>query len=122
MTNILRHSKAKRCDITIRQTQDDAWIEIVNDDLAVGPPRDPGSGRNGLRNLCVRAEEIGGSLTVDQQPDQFRLCARVPLRLERHGASRSQPAGLPGDPDGVDAVARGELVDDRGQVVADGAD
>ncbi|MGK5522556.1 sensor histidine kinase [Micromonospora sp. URMC 107] len=122
VTNILRHTKAKRCDITIRQTQDDAWIEIVNDDQAVGPPRDPGSGRNGLRNLSARAQEIGGSLTVDRQPDLFRLCAKVPLRLERRGASRSQPAGLPGDPDGVDAVAGGEFVDDRGQIVADGAD
>ncbi|MER6758259.1 histidine kinase [Micromonospora echinofusca] len=122
VTNILRHSKARRCDITIRQTQDDAWIEIVNDDLAVGLPRDPGSGRNGLRNLSVRAQEIGGSLTVEQQPDRFRLHAEVPLRQERHQPSRSQPAGLPGEADGIDAVARGELVDDRREVVADGPD
>ncbi|MEU6076615.1 histidine kinase [Micromonospora sp. NPDC047074] len=121
VTNILRHSKAKRCEITIRQTQDHAWIEIVNDDLAVRARNEPSSGRNGLRNLSVRAREIGGAVTVEQQPELFRLRAEVPLRLER-AVPRSQPAGLPGDPDGVDAVARGELVDDRGQVVADGTD
>ncbi len=115
VTNLLRHSKARRCEITIRQTCDHASIEIVNDDQSVAPKHVDHNGR-GLHNLLMRAMEIGGSVTVTREPDTFRLRADVPLRVARG----SQPAGLPGDPDRVDPVARGQLPDDRGEVVSDG--
>lgn len=84
VTNLLRHSKAKHCEITIRQTQDRATLEIVNDDVQPNPkpPRD--QGRSGLHNLSVRAGEIGGTVTVDHEPNMFRLKVDVPLRMERH--------------------------------------
>ncbi|RKT70191.1 two-component system sensor histidine kinase DesK [Saccharothrix variisporea] len=90
VTNLLRHSKAKNCHITIRQTQDTASLEIVNDDLAERPRggRAPGSGRGGLQNLSVRAKEIGGAVTVSHSPEEFRLRAEVPLRYDRHAAAR----------------------------------
>lgn len=123
VTNLLRHSKAKHCEITIRQTHDHAWLEIVNDDVQPSPKTHTDSGRSGLHNLAVRAAEIGGSVTVEQKPNMFRLRVDVPLRAERREpGARSQPAGLPGDADRVDPVARGELADDRGEVVANGAD
>jgi len=87
VTNLLRHSKAKHCEITIRQTHDHASIEITNDDLQPTKPRTD-SGRGGLHNLTVRAAEIGGTLDIEQQPNMFRLHVEVPLRYERH-AQRS---------------------------------
>jgi two-component system sensor histidine kinase DesK len=122
VTNLLRHSKAKHCAIIIRQTGDHASIEIVNDDLAVLPAGRNDGGGCGLRNLSVRAKEIGGSVTVTRDPHAFRLRADVPLRARRCAATASEPAGFPGDPDRVDPVACGQLPDDRGEVVADGAD
>ncbi|NUT96051.1 MAG: hypothetical protein HOY78_28895 [Saccharothrix sp.] len=88
VTNLLRHSKAKNCHITIRQTQDTASLEIVNDDLAERERKAPGSGRGGLQNLSVRAKEIGGAVTFEHSPHEFRLKAEVPLRYDRHAAAR----------------------------------
>ena len=83
VTNLLRHSKAKHCEITIRQTQDRATLEIVNDDVQPNPKPPTDRGRSGLHNLSVRAGEIGGTVTVDHEPNQFRLKVDVPLRMER---------------------------------------
>ncbi|HEX6360897.1 sensor histidine kinase [Actinophytocola sp.] len=121
VTNLLRHSKAKHCEITIRQERDHASIEIVNDDLAALPANRDGGGC-GLRNLSVRAKEIGGSVTVTRDPHMFRLRADVPLRVMRNRVPASEPACFPCDPDRVDPVACGQLPDDRGEVVTDGAD
>jgi two-component system sensor histidine kinase DesK len=125
VTNLLRHSKAKHCEITIRKRCEHASIEVVNDSAA---PQlaNRGTGR-GLRNLSVRAKEIGGRVTVTREGNVFRLHAEVPLRKARREAAaaarrHSQPAGVPGDTDGVDSVTRGELADDSGEIVPDGAD
>jgi two-component system sensor histidine kinase DesK len=85
VTNLLRHSKAKHCEITIRQTQDEASIKIVNDDLQPAPKQDAerGSSRGGLHNLSERASEIGGSVSVEHEPNMFTLRVDVPLRIER---------------------------------------
>jgi len=85
VTNLLRHSKAKHCEITIRQTHDDASIEIVNDDIQPAPKEqeESDSGRGGLHNLSVRASEIGGSVSVEHEPNMFKLRVDVPLRIER---------------------------------------
>jgi two-component system sensor histidine kinase DesK len=125
VTNLLRHSKAKHCDITIRQADDHASLEIAND--AVPPRRaDHEHGGGGLHNLSVRAKEIGGRITVEHEDDVFRLRAEVPLRMARHTAAAmaggSQPAGVPCDANGVDPVAGGQFTDDRGEIVPDGAD
>jgi two-component system, NarL family, sensor histidine kinase DesK len=124
VTNLLRHSKAKHCAITIRQSNDHATIEIVND--GVGEEREGGCADGaGLHNLSLRANEIGGSVTATRDHDTFRLSARVPLRVARRvtvKVARSQPAGVAGDADRVDPVPRCELADDGGEVVTDGAD
>ena len=119
VTNLLRHSKAKHCEITIRQTGERASLEIVND-AAAPPAREPGG--RGLTNLSVRAKEIGGTVGVAHEGSVFRLRVDVPLRMTRRGVAGSEPAGVPCDADGVDPVACGQLPDDRREIVADGAD
>jgi len=126
VTNLLRHSKSKHCDITIRQNGERASIEIVNDTTAERADRTR-AGVGGLHNLSVRAKEIGGTVTVERTEELFRLRAEVPLRTTaRHtafaAASPSEPAGVARDADGVDPVPRRELTDDGGEVVADSAD
>ncbi len=125
VTNLLRHSKAKHCEIRIRQERDRASLEILND--AAPPParNQKQGGGGGLHNLSVRAKEIGGTVSVAHEGSVFRLRADVPLRMARHAFATppgSQPAGVPRDADGVDPVARGQLPDDRGEIVPDGAD
>jgi two-component system sensor histidine kinase DesK len=123
VTNLLRHSKAKHCVVEVRLDGDHASIDVVND----GPQQEDDDEERescdsgGLHNLSVRAAEIGGAVSVTHTPGEFRLRAEVPLRTA-HRAGWSQPARLARDADRVDPVARGQLADDRGQVVPDRAD
>ena len=122
VTNLLRHSKTKHCEIIIRQTGEQASIEVVNDATSERASPERGAA-GGLHNLSVRAKEIGGTVTAERADNMFRLRAQVPLRVARHTDwSPSQPAGVPRDADGVDPVAGRELPDDGGEVVPDGAD
>jgi signal transduction histidine kinase len=77
VTNLLRHSEATRCTITISGTDRLASIDIVND----GAPAEAGAERgSGLTNLATRATAIGGSLLAQTASGGgYRLHAEVPV-------------------------------------------
>ncbi|MEV6717344.1 histidine kinase [Lentzea sp. NPDC051208] len=77
VTNLLRHSDATRCTITISGTDRLASIDIVND----GAPAEAGAERgSGLTNLATRATAIGGSLLAQTTSGGgYRLHAEVPV-------------------------------------------
>jgi two-component system sensor histidine kinase DesK len=79
VTNILRHSKAERCEITISQTGGTASIEIVNDGVRpLSATTDAGGG--GLHNLACRVAELGGEVIAGRIGEHnFRLRATVLL-------------------------------------------
>lgn len=75
VTNVLRHSRATHCTITLSLRDSHAEVSIVDD--GVGPGQD-GRG-NGLAGLAERARALGGSM--DSGPHQdcgFHLRVRVP--------------------------------------------
>jgi two-component system, NarL family, sensor histidine kinase DesK len=76
-TNVLRHSSASTCLITVAQAADCVTLTMENDGVrAASGSADPGSGLSGL---AERLGELGGSLTADRLGgDRFRLAARVP--------------------------------------------
>ncbi|WP_166658138.1 sensor histidine kinase [Actinokineospora alba] len=77
VTNVLRHSRGARCEITVRQHDNMVELEIVNDGVGVGDSG-PGSG-SGIRNLSDRVATVGGRLTAGLDSDgSFRLRALVP--------------------------------------------
>ncbi|WP_117210704.1 sensor histidine kinase [Allorhizocola rhizosphaerae] len=80
VTNILRHSKAERCDITLRQTDTDVTIIITNDGVSHEPPTQVSEGGgSGIRNLSNRVANLDGTLTTSTDPDgRFRLRATIP--------------------------------------------
>lgn len=82
VTHLLRHSKTKHCDITIRQTRDRATLEIVNDDMQPHSEELVDCSRT-LHDLSVRAGEIGGSVSLAHEPKKYRLRVDVPLSGER---------------------------------------
>jgi two-component system, NarL family, sensor histidine kinase DesK len=83
VTNILRHSKAERCDITVRQSDHQVRIDIVNDGGAQDDPEDVLRGGSGIHNLSVRVSALGGKLAAGLDHDGlFRLHAVVPLTDE----------------------------------------
>ncbi|SDJ98016.1 Signal transduction histidine kinase [Actinopolyspora mzabensis] len=81
VTNVLRHSKTKFCEITIRKDGDTARMDIVNDGVTRGSrSADEGTGR-GIHNLEQRVSSLGGSLLAAEEPrDRYRLCVMIPLR------------------------------------------
>ncbi|MFI5729128.1 sensor histidine kinase [Kribbella sp. NPDC051587] len=72
VTNVIRHSGAKRCTIKLAARQ----IEVLDD--GKGPtPNDATSG-HGLMGLRERADQAGAGLQVGQSPDGgFRLAVKV---------------------------------------------
>lgn len=96
VTNVLRHSKAERCEITVQKASDVVRMEIVNDGLtqlhpepsqptvgngAVGAVSVENGGGNGIRNLTHRVTEVGGNLAVGVEPNgTYRLRAVLPLQ------------------------------------------
>jgi two-component system sensor histidine kinase DesK len=80
VTNLLRHSKATHCDITVRQTPHRVTIDLVNDGVSDEAPRPTELPGCGARNLQVRVETLGGTLSAEREGDDlFRLHADIPL-------------------------------------------
>jgi signal transduction histidine kinase len=89
ITNVLRHSKAEHCDITVRQSHGTACLEIVNDGALAAPGERESDSGNGIRNLSDRVAALGGELAASARPDgRFRLSARVPLPAGTRRQSR----------------------------------
>ncbi|MGI5501844.1 sensor histidine kinase [Lentzea sp. CA-135723] len=95
VTNLLRHSEATRCDITIAGTGGQVSIDIVNDGAPARVSTDRGSG---LTNLANRATAIGGSLLAQAgAAGTYRLHAEVPAdsapeQRQEEGARTARPA------------------------------
>ena len=89
ITNLLHHSEAKNCHITVRQTTNTATIEILNDGVPDTPTdtrNNNGQGGNGIQNLSTRVTELGGHLTAQHLPNNtFQLHASIPSPTGAHG-------------------------------------
>ncbi|MEU7040278.1 histidine kinase [Streptomyces varsoviensis] len=80
VTNVLGHSKAEHCEITIRQESGTVLITIVNDGAQPEPAALPARHGLGLASLTTRVEALGGRLTAGlTDPVHFRLQAEIPL-------------------------------------------
>jgi two-component system sensor histidine kinase DesK len=82
VTNVIRHSRAGRCEIAVRRQDEVAELEVRDDGIGAASGTDEGSG---LRGLGERMAEAGG--TFDAGPAEgggFRLIARVPIATPTH--------------------------------------
>jgi two-component system, NarL family, sensor histidine kinase DesK len=61
-TNVIRHSRARRCSITVRFDERGARLEVSDD--GVGPGSSGSAGGHGLRGLRERLAAAGGTLSV----------------------------------------------------------
>jgi signal transduction histidine kinase len=86
VTNVLRHSKAQQCDITIRQVDGEVTLQIINDGVA-GPELTHPAGAygtaagagSGIRNLSYRVTKLGGKLHTSLDTNgRFRLQVHLP--------------------------------------------
>lgn len=76
LSNAARHSGAAHVDVRVSATGPDLVLTVADD--GVGIP--PGGRRSGLRNLEHRAQNLGGSLTIETGDSQgTKLIWSVPL-------------------------------------------
>ncbi|MGW2151028.1 sensor histidine kinase [Nonomuraea bangladeshensis] len=77
-TNVVRHSRARRCRIALAVDGDAATVEVRDDGTGPPPGVTPG---NGLTGLAERLAAAGGRLETGPPPDGagYLLRARVPV-------------------------------------------
>ena len=81
LSNIARHARATRAELTVDPEPTIAGLEIVIADNGTGfdPAAPRGLGHQGLRNMRTRAISIGATLVVDSHPGAgTRIIVRVP--------------------------------------------
>jgi signal transduction histidine kinase len=75
VTNTVRHAAARRCEVRL-QLQDGLVVEVSDDGVGLRD-RDPVG--VGLTSMRERAEELGGSLTVERLAEHgTRIRAELP--------------------------------------------
>ncbi len=78
VTNVLRHSAARRCLITTVSEDGETRLRVSNDGVRGGEGR---RGSAGIGNLTTRLAVLDGSLAVARAGDRFELEARVPAAV-----------------------------------------
>jgi signal transduction histidine kinase len=76
MTNVVRHARASRCIVRLTATRE-LELEVLDDGVGPDPSLPAGVGLSSMRE---RTEELGGSCSIDRQPDGWtRVVARFPI-------------------------------------------
>lgn len=94
VANVLRHSEAVRCAITVRRCAEDVCLEITNDGLPSRPERGPAG--QGLRNLRERVAAAGGTVADGRDDRTHYLRVVLPRSVTaspRRARSGSRPRG-----------------------------
>jgi len=76
VTNVLRHSHASRCAITIREDEAGGLVLELTNDGACGT--EATSTGHGLRNMAERLRPLGGRLETRRDGDRHVLTALIP--------------------------------------------
>ena len=77
LTNVLKHSRASRVEVTLRQTPEALQLGIVDDGVGDLSPLSTPGGR-GIGNMQARARKLGAALEVTRGPDGTSVFLRVP--------------------------------------------
>ena len=81
-TNVIRHSGASRCSVTVRADDGDAEVEVLDDGIGNGRvvAGAGGVGGNGLTGLRERAASLRGRIEAGTAPGGgYRLAVSVPV-------------------------------------------
>ena len=84
LTNVVRHSKATRVEVSLAQVQDNLLLEVRDNGVGM-PAAEPGGKRSlGLLGMQERALLFGGSVAFDSQPGKGTyVTLTIPLARAR---------------------------------------
>jgi two-component system sensor histidine kinase DesK len=79
-TNVIRHSGARNCKLTITSGLGDAAVEVVDDGVGLAPAQVNGHAGHGLAGLAQRARSVNGRIEAGARAEGgYRLAVTVPL-------------------------------------------
>lgn len=79
-TNVIRHSRASRCTLTISSNLVDAGVEVLDDGAGARAAQVNGKAGHGLEGLAERARSLNGRVEAGARPDGgYRLAVTLPL-------------------------------------------
>jgi signal transduction histidine kinase len=94
LTNVARHARATRVDVSIEKRGDDVCMKIKDDGKAFAVQRvlhDSGSKHLGLLGMRERLEMVGGSFGVESAAGQgTTITAQIPLRPRPRAGQRAR--------------------------------
>ncbi|MGW4300977.1 sensor histidine kinase [Streptomyces sp. NPDC004646] len=81
VTNVVRHSNARRCEITVEGAAERVRLTVTDDGTGTPVPRQTGGiGGTGLTGLTERLAAAGGTLTAGPAPQGgFTVTAELPV-------------------------------------------
>lgn len=92
VTNVIKHSRARRCVIRITSDKRTASIEITDDGTAAGSV--VSSGGNGLRGLSERVAGLGGQIEAGPHiSGGFRLAVSIPIAQGNNDTDNASVTG-----------------------------
>jgi signal transduction histidine kinase len=95
VTNSGRHANASMVSVSLRKSDSEVQLLIVDDGRGFedfGPAMSEGSGHIGLASMRERAELTGGTLTIESSKRGTTVRVRVPLRSGALSSARSSRA------------------------------
>ncbi|MFD7693260.1 sensor histidine kinase [Streptomyces sp. NPDC059805] len=92
-TNVVRHSDANRCEITVTRDGERARLTVTDDGRATGTGRPRTTGGTGLRGLAERLTTAGGTLTAGPERGGFTVTADLPADVTEGPGHVVRPVG-----------------------------
>jgi signal transduction histidine kinase len=87
LTNVVKHSGARRATVTLGYRGDRLELDITDDGARAGDRPDGPAGGFGIRGMAERAAAIGGQAHAGAVPGGFRVTASLPVPDSGAGAS-----------------------------------
>ena len=83
LSNVARHSGARKCAIQLRASDGGIALRIEDDGVGITPAQAAAPESYGIIGIHERVEELGGILSIDGRPGAGSvLLARIPLPAE----------------------------------------
>ena len=90
LTNVLRHAKATRFELSLHTTDEDILLTMRDNGVGLPPTFNPAKLSHGLSGMRQRARALGGEVSWESAPRQgTRIKIRIPLQPAVPAAPRT---------------------------------